>query len=97
MPVFALVLASLVKTRLEQLRQRHKAIMLLVKKGKNHPANRASFCLFLSLPESRQLFDAAAARTSGLVNLVFSRQTGFSSASVRLVTKPMVIIKPAVP
>ena len=47
MPVFALVLASLVKTRLKQLRQRHKAIMLLVKKGKNHPASRASFCLFL--------------------------------------------------
>ena len=30
------------------------------------------------LPESRKLFEAAAARTSGLVNLVFSRQTGFS-------------------
>ena len=54
---------------------------------------------FLSeaLPESRQLFEATAARTSGLVNLVFSRQTGFSSTSVRLVTKPMVIIEPAVP
>ena len=69
-----------------------------------HAASRASFCLFLywgeekeALPESRQLFEAAAARTSGLVNLVFSRQTGFSSASVNLVTKPMVIIKPAVP
>ena len=30
-----------------------------------------------ALPESRQLFEAAAARTSGLVNLVYSRQTGF--------------------
>ena len=40
-----------------------------------------------------QLFEAAAARTSKLVNLDFSRQTGFSSASVRLVTKPMVIIE----
>ena len=70
----------------------------------SHPASRASFCLFLywggekeALPELRQLFEAAAARTSGLVNLVFSRQTGFSSASVSLVTKPMVIIEPAVP
>ena len=69
-----------------------------------HAASRASFCLFLywgeekeALPESRQLFEAAAARASGLVNLVFSRQTGFSSASVNLVTKSMVIIKPAVP
>ena len=69
-----------------------------------HPASRASFCLFLywggeneALPESRQLFEAAAAQTSGLVNLVFSCQTGFSIASVRLVTKPMVIIEPAVP
>ena len=50
-----------------------------------------------ALPESRQLFEAAAARTSRLVNLVFSRQTGFSSASIRLVIKPMVIIEPAVP
>ena len=61
-----------------------------------HPASRASFCLFLywggekeALPESRQLFEAAAARTSGLVNLVFSRQTGFSSGSIRVVIKPM--------
>ena len=66
--------------------------------------SKASFCLFIysggeqeALPESRQLFEAAAARTSGLVNLVFSRQTGFYSASIRLVIKPMVIIEPAVP
>ena len=38
-----------------------------------------------ALPESRQLFEAAAAQTCGLVNLVFSLQTGFSSASIRLV------------
>ena len=49
------------------------------------------------LPKSRQLFEAAAARTFGLVNLAVSRQTSFSSASVNLVTKPMVIIEPAVP
>ena len=49
------------------------------------------------LPESRQLFEAAAARTSGLVILVFSLQTGFSSARIHLVIKPMFIIEPAVP
>ena len=45
-----------------------------------------------ALPESRQLFEAATARTCGLVNLVFSLQTGFSSVSICLVIKPMVII-----
>ena len=35
------------------------------------------------LPESRSTFEVAAARTSGLVNLVLSRQTGFSSARIR--------------
>ena len=30
-----------------------------------------------ALPESRQSFEGAAARTSLLVNLVLSRQTGF--------------------
>ena len=50
-----------------------------------------------ALPESRQFFEAAAARTCGLVNLVFSLQTVFSSASIRLVIKSMVIIEPAVP
>ena len=44
-----------------------------------HHASRASFYLFL-------YFEAEAAQTSGLVNLVFSRQTGFSSASTGLVT-----------
>ena len=32
----------------------------------------------------RQSFEVAAARTSGLVNLVFSRQTGFLCATIRL-------------
>ena len=50
-----------------------------------------------ALFESRQLFEAAAARTSGLVNFVFSCQTVFSSATIRLVIKPIVIIEPAVP
>ena len=46
-----------------------------------HPASRTSFCLLEcggkkdALPESRQTFEVAAAQTSGLVNLVFSRQT----------------------
>ena len=39
----------------------------------------------------RQLFEAAVAQTSGLVNYVLSV---FSSASSRLVVKPMVIIEP---
>ena len=44
----------------------------------------------------RQLFEAAATRTPGQVNLVFSRQTGFSSGSIRLLIKRMPIIEPAV-
>ena len=47
-----------------------------------HPARRTSLCVLLdregekeALPESRQAFQVAAARISGLVNLVFSRQT----------------------
>ena len=39
------------------------------------------------LSESLQVFEVAAARSSRLVNLVFSRQTGFSSASIRLLKK----------
>ena len=68
-----------------------------------HRASRASFHLFLpqggekeALPESHQLFEGATAQTSGLVKLVFSRQTGFSSVSVSVVIKPMVVIEPAV-
>ena len=43
-----------------------------------HPAIRASLDEEekKALPESRQTFQVAAARTSGLNNLVFSRQTG---------------------
>ena len=79
----------------------------IFERGENHVkhlASRASFFRFPywggekgALPELRQLFEAAAVGTSGLVNLVFSRQTGFSSASIRLVIKLMVIIEPAVP
>ena len=52
-----------------------------------HPATRTSFCLLEcggekeALPESCQTFEVAAAQTSGLVNLVFSRQTVFFGAS----------------
>ena len=48
-----------------------------------YPARRASFCVLLdrrgekeALTESRRAFQVAAARISGLVNLVFSLQTG---------------------
>ena len=51
---------------------------------------RASFCQVgrrkggEALPESRQSFEVAEARTFGLVNLAFSRQTGLRSASICL-------------
>ena len=54
------------------------------------PCERASFCLVSrrkggeALPESRQSFEVAEARTFGLVNLAFSRQTGLRSASICL-------------
>ena len=41
-----------------------------------------------ALPESRQ----GAARTSGLVNLVFSSQTGFFECEHPFIDKPMIII-----
>ena len=54
-----------------------------------HPASRGSFCLLLdkgvekeALPELCQAFEVATARISVLVILVFSRQTGFLSASI---------------
>ena len=47
-------------------------------------------------PESRQAFEVAAAQTSGLVNLVSSRQTGFIKCEHPFIDKPMVIKKPAV-
>ena len=57
-------------------------LFLTISVVKNHPTSRVSFCLLESgekeaLPETRQAFKDAAARTSGLVNLVLSRQTGF--------------------
>ena len=50
-----------------------------------------------ALPESRQSFEVAAARTFGLVNLVFSRQTGFFECEHSFKDKPMVTTEPAVP
>ena len=38
------------------------------------------------LPELRQAFKVAEARTSGLGYLALSRETGFSSARIRLLT-----------
>ena len=68
---------------------------------RSHHASRASFCLLLdrggekkALPESRQAFDVAAARTSRLVNLVFSRQTSFFECEHPFTDKPMVISEP---
>ena len=67
-----------------------------------HHASRTSFCLLEcegekdALPESRQTFEVAAAQTSGLVNLVFSRQTGFFGASFLFIVKALVITEPAV-
>ena len=43
------------------------------------------------LPESRQTFEVPAAQTSGLVNLVFSRQTGLFEWEHPLIDEPMVI------
>ena len=62
---------------------------------------RASFCLLQwgvneTLLESCQTFEVAAVLTSGLDNLVFSPRTGFSSASNRLLIKPMVTTEPTV-
>ena len=50
-----------------------------------------------SLPESRLTFKVTVAQTSGLVNLVFSRQTGFIECEYPLIDKPKVITDPAVP
>ena len=65
----------------------------LKKKNRRHITTLRAQPLFIffkeeeerRLPESRQTFEVAAIRTSGLDNLVFfSRQTGFSSALIRL-------------
>ena len=39
----------------------------------------------------------AAAQTSGLVNLVLSRQTGYLECEYPSIDKPMIIVEPAVP
>ena len=49
-----------------------------------------------SLPESRLTFEVTGAQTSGLVNLVLSRQTGFIECEHPLIDKPKVITEPAV-
>ena len=49
-----------------------------------------------SLPKSLEAFKVFAVRTSGVVNRVFfSRQTGFSGASIRPLIKPLVPTEPA--
>ena len=47
-----------------------------------------------ALPESA--FEVAAAQISGLVNLVFSRQTGFIESEHLFIVKTMVMKEPAV-
>ena len=70
--------------------------------SQTHPASRAPFCLLewkgekTVLRESRQAFEVAAAQTSGLLNLAFSRQTGLFQCEHPLIDKPKVIAKPAV-
>ena len=49
-----------------------------------------------ALSASRQAFEVTAAQTSGLVNLVSSRQTGFIECEHLFIDKPMVIKEPAV-
>ena len=50
-----------------------------------------------ALPESRQSFEVTAARAFGLVNVVFSRQTGFFECEHSFKDKLMVTTEPAVP
>ena len=77
--------------------------MYLLKKGllpnnwQVHSTLRAEPPFVFFFTELHQLFEATALQTSGLVNLVFSHQTGLSNASILLVIKPMVTIEPAVP
>lgn len=51
-----------------------------------HPVNRASFCLDVDRGREKEAvpFEGSTAQSSGLVNLVLSRQTSFSSVSIRL-------------
>ena len=48
------------------------------------------------LLESRQTFEVAAAQTSGLVNLLLSRQTGIFECKHPFIDKSMVITEPTV-
>ena len=63
--------------------------MLAVTSDVKHPASRAYCCVLewggkkKATHEPRKTFEDAEARTSWPVNLVFSRQTGFTSASIR--------------
>ena len=67
-----------------------------------HPASRASFIAFLSgqetekeaLHKSALAFEVTVAPNLGLVIPVYSRQTGFSSASINFYEKPMVETEP---
>ena len=62
-----------------------------------HPGCKAFFGLLElsgekeALPESHQIFEVTATQTSGLVNLVLPRQTGFFECEQRFIDKPMVI------
>ena len=56
-----------------------------------YPVNRAPFCVLFdrgrgkeAVPESCQAFEVSTAQSSGLVNLVLSRQTSVSSVIIRL-------------
>ena len=67
----------------------------------SHPASKAFLCLLEwgvekeALPETRQTFaEVAAAQTSGLLNLVLSRQTGFFECEHPFFDKPMVLTEP---
>jgi len=67
-----------------------------------HLTSRASFIAFLSgqktkkeaLHKSALAFEVAVAPNLGLVIPVYSRQTGFSSASINFYEKPMVETEP---
>ena len=48
------------------------------------------------LLESHQTFEVAAAQTSGLVNLLLSRQTGIFECKHPFIDKPMVMTEPTV-
>ena len=48
------------------------------------------------MPESHQPFNVAAAQTSVLLNLVYSRQTGLFECKYPLIDKSMIIAEPTV-